>query len=333
MSFKLPFDLLSIQESLNYENFSKSIQKVNPGKYSDQFKESFQPFATKTSQFMNGANVEVSELPVEYLQLEANCDLLLKLYTELIQFNNDTFANVSYDYPPANYTLAKIKDANVGGLISSKFTQLKNVSSPQEFENILMGAKDKEANIDDQVEIQTTSVKIPKTFYGHLSQLAEKHSQDFKESSNALSLGLMQISSSYLEIANARLDMDKTVMDELNAKLVLILNEQFIKVNELRKKVYTVRLDFDSMRATVGEDEENEDLIKCEDEYVSATEVAVTEMKKLLKPSKSISLLKVFVDAQKLFFEVGYKKLTALSESLDKIDVADEEDDDDEDHS
>lgn len=332
MSFKLPFDLLSIQESLNYENLSKSIQKVNPGKYSDQFKESLQPFASKTNQFINGNNVEVSELPVEYLQLEANCDLLLKLYTELIQFNNDTFANVSYDYPPANYTLAKIRDANVGGLISSKFTQLKNVSSPQEFENILMGAKDKEAG-DDKVEIQTTSVKIPKTFYGHLSKLTEKHSQDFKESSNALSLGLMQVSSSYLELANARLDMDKAVMEELNAKLVLILNEQFIKVNELRKKVYAVRLDFDSMRATVGDDEENEDLIKCEDEYVSATEVAVTEMKKLLKPSKSISLLKVFVDAQKLFFEVGYKKLAALSESLDKIDVADEEDEDDEDQS
>lgn len=329
MSFKLPFDLLSIQESLSYENFSKSIQKVNPSKYSDQFKESFQPLASKTTQFINGTPVDVSELPVEYLQLEANCDLLLKLYTELIQFNNDTFANVSYDYPPANYTLAKLRDANVGGVISSKFNQLKNVSSPQEFENILLGAKADKESGEEQAEIQTTPVQIPKTLYGHLSKVTEKYSQGLQESSNALSLGLMQVSSAYLEIANARLDMDKTIMDNLNAKLVQVLNEQFIKVNELRKKVYAVRLEFDTMRATVGDDEENEDLIKCEDEYVSATELAVTEMKRLLKPSKSISLLKVFVDAQKLWFETSYKKLAALSESLDKIDVAAEEEDDD----
>lgn len=342
MSFK-SFNLQSLQESLNYESLSKSLQKMNPGKYSDQVKESLQPLATKTTQLISsqvlqlqqlsnvsGSGVEVSELPVEYLQLEANCDLLLKLYTDMIQFTNDTFAKVSYDYPPGNYALSKLRDSNVGGIISSKFSQLKNVSSPQEIERILNGAAD-----EDEVEIQTTSVQLPKTLYGQLSQLTEKHGQAVKDAggasgaSGALSLSLAHISAAYLEIASARLDMDKRVMAGLNGQLVLVLNEQFIKVNELRKQVYANRLQFDALRASVGEDDENEDLIKSEDELVSATEVAVTEMKRLLKPSKTVSLLKVFVDAQKAWFETGYKKLSALSESLDKVDVAAEEEDDD----
>ena len=345
MSFKFPsFNLQSLQESLpTVDQVKESFSKVNPGKTVDQFRESIQPFATKTTQLILtqlqqvqhlanlnvNSNIEVSELPAEYLQLETNCDLLLKLYTDLIQYSNETFNNISYDYPPGNYTITKIKDANVGGVLATKFNQLKNVSSPQELENILLGKEAGDADsAEKDVAIQTTSVLLPKTLYGALSVLAEKHSQELKTSAAPLSLALLQVSSSYLEIANARLVQDEKILAEVNDKLVAILNEQFIKVNELRKKVYSTRSEFDLIRSKVDEtDQENEELISKEDELVSATEVAVVEMKRLLKPSKNISLLKVFVDAQKEYFEVGAKKLAALSASLDKIEVTEEEDD------
>lgn len=344
MSFKFPsFNLQTIQDSLpkvDLENITKSFSNVNPGKTVDLWKESIQPFTNKTTQYITtqlqqvqqlaathtNSGIEVSELPGDYLELENNCDLLLKLYTDLIQFTNDTFNNVSYDYPPGNYAINKIRDAHVGSVIGNKFNQLKNVSSPQELEKVLLGG---EAEQEETANIQTTSVNIPKTLYGQLSVVTAKHGEELKASSEELSFTLLQISSTYLEIANARLDQDEKIMQELNHQLVAILNEKFIKVNELRKKVYAARLEFDYIRSkSTAEEEENEELIAKEDDLVSATEVAVLEMKKLLRPSKNINLLKVFVAAQKEWFELSAKKLTSLLDSLDKIEITEEEEED-----
>lgn len=343
MSFKFPsFNLQSLQESLpDFENISKSFSQLNAGKNFDQFRESLQPFAAKTTQMISSqlqqvqqmanihtgnAGIEISELPAEYLELEANCDLVLKLYTDLIHFTNDTYGKVSYDYPPANNAINKIRDAKVGSIIGEKFNQLKNVSTPQELEKVLMGGNAEEQ--EPTVDVQTVSAKVPKTLYGQLAQIAEKHSEELKANNNAISLALLQLSSTYVEIATARLDMDAKIMEQLNLQLISILNQQFILVNELRKKVYSTRLEFDLLRSTSTaseEEEENEEIIAKEDELVGATEAAVVEMKKLLKPSKNVSLVQIFVNAQKEWFELGAKKLAALSDSLAAIDVTEDD--------
>ncbi|CAX45396.1 conserved hypothetical protein [Candida dubliniensis CD36] len=342
MSFKFPsFDFKSIQESLpTVDQVKESFTKT-----SDQLSKSIQPYTSKTTQLISeqlkhlehlanntADNIDVSELPQEYLQLESNCDLLLKLYTDLIQTTNETYGKVSYDYPPGNYAINKIKDANVSGLIGQKFNQLKNVSSPQELEKVLLG-QDVDVESKDEsgvVSIQPTSPQLPKTLFGHLSEICSKHSDELKSSEHPLSFALLQVSSTYQEIAVARLDQDKKIMSELNAELIKTLNESFIKVNELRKKVYSTRGEFDLLRSKYEKsDPENEDLIAKEDGFVSATEVAVLEMKKLLKPSKNIDLLKVLVAAQKDYFEVGAKKLKELLDNLNKIPTTGEEEEDD----
>lgn len=344
MSFFNNFSLQSIQDSLpkvDLENISKSFQNVNPGKavqeYSEQFKETLQPFTAKTQQLIatqmaqvqqlatahSNSGIEVSELPSDYLDLEASCDLLLNLYTDLIHYTNDTFATVSYDYPPGNSALTKIREANVGLMFATKFNQLKNVSTPQEMEKILTGGA------DEDVLIQVTSPQLPKTLFGQLSSIATKHGNEFAELSEALSFALLQISSAYVEIASARLDQDKKIMADLHHALVAVLNEQFTKVNELRKRVYAARLEFDYARSSETEkegEEENAELIAKEDELVSATEVAVLEMRKLLKPSKNVALLKALVAAQKEFFEMGAKRLANLLNDLGKIEFKDEDD-------
>ncbi|GEQ67004.1 hypothetical protein JCM33374_g667 [Metschnikowia sp. JCM 33374] len=353
MSFKFPsFNLQSIQDSIgkvDLESISKSIQNVNPGKtvseYSEHLKESIQPFTAKTQQLISSqlqqvqhlaasnanSNIEVSELPEDYLNLEANCDLLLKLYSDLIQYTNETYGTLSYDYPPGNSALNKIKDAHVGSILSSKFSQLKNVSTPQEMENILLGhsgatTESKPSVEEDSVDIQVTSAQLPKTLYGQLAQLATRNGNSFAGSSDSLSFALLQISSAYIEIGSARLDQDKKVMNELNHKLVEILNEKFIKVNELRKNVYSARSKFDLVRSQVSsEDEENEELIASEDDLVGATELAVLEMRKLINPLENVNLLKVFIAAQKEFFDMASKRLGSLITELDKIDFQEEE--------
>ena len=298
MSFKFPsFNLQSIQDTISNYDFQHLTETT--GKTYQELSKSIQPFTNKTSELLSNQlqqiqqfanqddNIEVSELPKDYLELEANCDLLLNLYTDLIQFTNDTYGKVSYDYPPGNNSLVKLKD----NVLSGKFNQLKNVSSPQELENILLGKEkdtqnDQPSQPEDEANIQV--VNIPKTLYGQLSKICEKHSTELKkgEDQSPLEFALLKISSNYLEIAASRLDMDKKIMNDLNLQLVHVLNEEFIKVNELRKNVYSIRSDFDIIRSKISsenqQEEENDELIKKEDELVSATEVAVIEMKKLL---------------------------------------------------
>ncbi|SGZ47792.1 CIC11C00000003860 [Sungouiella intermedia] len=345
MSFKFPsFTLLSLQESLpkvDLESIQKSFQTLGKAvsQYSEHLKESLQPLTAKTQtlilsqlqqvQQLASANshIEVSELPEEYLTLEANCDLLLNLFTELIHTTNDTYGTISYDYPPGNSAINKIKDANMGLMLANKFNQLKNVSTPQEMEKVLLGGSEEKKSEDDTVSAEVITAELPKTLFGHFAAVASRSADDFAKSSDPLSFALLQISSAYTEIATARLDQDKKIMTSLNHELVAILNEKFIKVNELRKRVYLARSDFDVARSKSSEDEEeeNEELIAKEDELVSATEIAVEEMRKLLKPSQNVDLLKVLVTAQKEYFEAGAKKLAGLLTTLDKIEFKDDD--------
>lgn len=334
MSFKFPsFNLQSIQDSLpTLEQVKESVNKVN--------KEQIQPFTAKTTSLINQQlnqvqhlvdnNIEVSELPQDYLQLEADCDLLLHLYSDIIQFNQDTYSKVSYDYPPGNYALNKIKQANVGGVITSKFNQLKNAQSPQELEKIFLGESQKDKNLDE-VSIQTIS--IPKTLYGQFGTICQKHSEELKNSNNPISLALLQISSTNIEIANARLVQDSTIINQFNQSLLDILNQQFLKVNDLRKKVYTIRNEFDYIRSISKNDqEENEQLIAKEDDLVSATEIAVLEMKKLLKPSKNLDLFKILVKAQQEYHQLASNKLSSLLSNLNEIKVEQEDEEEEDDY-
>ena len=126
-----------------------------------------------------------------------------------------------------------------------KIQSIKNVSSPQELEKVLLGQdtkdgqqveEEEEEEDDDTVKIQPTSPQLPKTLYGHLADVCLKNSEELKSSENPLSFALLQVSSAYQEIAVARLDQDKQIMAGLNSELVKTLNESFIKVNELRKR-------------------------------------------------------------------------------------------------
>lgn len=348
MSFKFPsFNLQAIQDSIgkvDLDAISKSIQNLNPGKavseYSEHLIESIQPLTAKTQLLISTqvtqiqqlatahseSDVELSELPDDYVQLEQKCDLLLKLYTDLIQYTNETYGTASYDYPPGNSAISKLKDANVGLMFSSKFNQLKNVATPQDMEKVLLGQGGDRKAENDSVEIQVTPAILPKTLFGRLATITSEHSCELSESGSALGFALMQVSSAYVEIASARLDQDKAIMAKFNTELVSILNDQFIKVNELRKKVYSARSDFDVYRSTQKEGaEEDEKLIEKEDDFVSATEVAALEMSKLLAPSQNINLLRVFAQAQKDFFDVASAKLGNLISDLDKVDVKEDD--------
>lgn len=347
MSFFSLFNLQLIQESIpkvDLESISKSLQTVNPTKtmheYSESLTKSLYPLTAKTQQLLTtqlqqvqqlasthtDTGIEISELPEDYLTLEANCDLLLKLYTDLLHYSSETYGVINYDFPPASSTINKIKDAHVGLILASKFNQLRNVSTPQEMENVLLGKLAEPENDPDTADAQVITPNISKTLYGQLGDIASRHGNEFLETSEPLAFALTQILSAYVEIASARLVQDKKIMADLNHALLLVLNEQFVRVNELRKRVYSARLEFDQLRSELTEDEESDELIAKEDELVSATEVAVLEMRKLVRPSKNIDLLKVLVAANKEYLERGAKRLSSLLADLNKIEIKEDDD-------
>lgn len=349
MSFKFPsFSLQALQDSLpsvDLENITKSLSNANASKtvqqYLDQFKHSIEPFASKTGQLLlqqlhqvqqlaathiNNANIEVSELPHEYLELEQNCDKLLKFYTALTHFINDTYAQTAYDYPPGNTSLSKIRDANVGGLLGSKFSQLRNALSPQELEKILLGqTPPKDSEGTSESEPSDAPAAIPRTLFHQLSALSASNADDLRPLPLATALGHLGIA--YKQVGEGRLHQDHIIIEKLNSALVRILDEEFVKVTELRKRVYAARVQFDVARAGIDQDteDENEGLIAKEDELVNATELAVTAMKRLLRPADNVSLLKVFVAAQREYFETAATRLAAAAKELDQIELEDDE--------
>lgn len=347
MSFKFPtFNLLAIQESISkvdLDSISKSIQNLNPGKtileYSEHLMESVQPLTSKTQNLIStqisqiqqlatahaDSDVEVSDLPEDYVLLEKNCDLLLKLYTDLIHYTDETYGTISYDYPPGNSAFNKLKETNVTLMISSKFNQLKNVSTPQDMEKVILGQKTETTSDNDIAEIQVLPSVLPKTLYGRLAHITSEHSRELSESGSALGFALLQISSTYVEIASARLDQDKAIMTSFNTRLVSILNDQFIKVNELRKKVYAARSEFDIYRAQSKDEEDDKVLLEKEDDFVGAIELAVVEMRKLLTPSENVNLLKEFAQVQKEFFATAASKLSKLITELEKVELKEDD--------
>lgn len=326
MSFNF---LQSISDSIPTLNqLKETVNKVN--------KEQFEPLANKVSNQISlininnitNSNIQVSELPPDYLQLEKNCDLLRKLYDDLVSFNSDTYVKVSYDYPPAS-TLS----SNVSDLFTTKINIIKNAKSPQDLEKVFVGDKgkgeDKEGGDSavDESSAAGTSAVFSRTLYGKLAQIAKIHSEELKSTSSPISQALAQISETNNKITSSRLNQDKIIVKDFNSVLVSTINEEFSKVNLARKNVYLKRSDFDYLKSISKNDEENEELIAKEDDLVSATESAVAEMKKLINPSKNLNLLKVLLQAQQEFHESAASKLKALTESIDKIEI-DEEDED-----
>ena len=221
--------------------------------------------------------------------------------------------------------MTAIKDANLGSVLGNKFQQLRNATSPQDLENALLGKKTEGGEETGNTPVKKGPVK---TMFFQLASIAEANGAEIKQNgSQSVAEVLELLAAAYKDVGNARLEQDEVILNDFNSLLVSILDQQFIEVTDLRKRVYHARHQFDLVRASAAPEaeEESEELIAREDELVNATEAAVTAMKKLLKPSKNVSLLKVLVLAQKAYFEVSAKRLNALEKSLDAVKIEDDD--------
>lgn len=290
---------LNLQDTANQlrSNIENEVNKVNTN---------LKPIIARTQRQIQekiGSNIDISELPQEYKDLENKVDEIFKFYQKVLEITK-IYEIESYDYP--NNIKENVID--YGKLINEKITELSKANSTVEAEKVLLsGRKD----------------RVPATFSHSFAAKLKS-----VEADGSLGEALKKIAEIEIKLGNERLEQDKLVINEFNKKIEDLLKIEFKKCYDLREKVLDARLNFDTVRAEIkgtGETEElNKKLEEREDELVSATEVAVESMKELIKPLESINLMKILFKIQLNYHKNVTLQLESLIESLDAIEIAED---------
>ncbi len=309
-----------------FSNFSKTLQSgLEEGlKEAQKFSNDLTPIAKRTARLVQerfGTIEDISELPEEYILLEKKVDTLRSVYKKLLAITT-TYEIESYDYPP------NIKESvsDLSKSISEKFQGLQKASNTADVEKVL--------NSDTQ------SAPLPKTLAHEISKAAKSSHELLKTlgEDNSLSKILLRLSEAELKIGNRRIEQDQLIINEFNAKLQDILNQNFQETQLNRKNVENARLSFDTLRYEVKlnpekQEQLQEQLDNSEDELVNATTVAVQSMKKLIEPAESVNLVILFSKIQLDYHKSVVTELESLVKDLESVPIEEEEEEEEEEES
>ncbi|CDK25949.1 unnamed protein product [Kuraishia capsulata CBS 1993] len=328
MSFKFP-DLSSLQQTLQ-QTSQQLQQSLQDGiqtslKEASTINDSLSPLFKRTTRSLQerfGGTNDISELPREYIELEKKVDSLKVFYKKTLVITSQ-YEIESYDYPP------NIRESfqDVTKTFSEKIHGLSQATTTAEAEAVLTSS--------------SATVQVPKTFAHSLSKTLKSNRETVlaasSEEETGLSKALLLIADAQYKIGDERLEQDKLIISEFNNKIKNILDNEFTATSKDRRSVENSRLTFDTLRAEIKAFQNGDDTVEApealqkkleaaEDELVNATEVAVESMKKLISPTASINLLKVFSKIQLNYHKTVAEQLTTLVDQLEAL-PADEDKD------
>ncbi|ANZ76219.1 BA75_03129T0 [Komagataella pastoris] len=329
MSFKFP-SLQSFGQSLQQtsQQLGQQIQEgiQNVSKEATSLNQNLSPIFKRTQRSLQeklGQIDDISALPEEYIDLEKKADALRIVYKKILAITSQ-YEIESYDYPP------NLKESvfDVTKTIGEKIQGLSHATTTAEAEAVL---------------IAPAGNQYPKTFSHSLSKVVTASNDNLLKSQNdqesSLTQALLKIADTEYRIGDKRLEQDKLIINEFNNKIRYVLENSFTETTKHRRNVETSRLTFDTIRAEIKKAQAGDDTAEvpaemekklelAEDELVHSTEVAVESLKKLLQPTDSINLLKVFTKIRLNY----YKSVSeSLSELVDQLDALPEDEDDAED--
>ncbi|AET37484.1 uncharacterized protein Ecym_1238 [Eremothecium cymbalariae DBVPG len=201
-----------------------------------------------------GTIKDISKLPPRYQFLERKCDAFEKVCSRILVVSK-TFEVDGYDYPP-----------NLAESISDWW------GSSSKKDGVFWGFGKKSKNDKNKAEQKSSAEKksnegyIPPSFAQAISKAADDSITILKElneeqlvnPSNGAETededvdSLMPILEAWAEaqsnIDEAKQQMDQFMINEFNKKLDSLVNNDFLKVRALRKKVEESRLKFDTLR-------------------------------------------------------------------------------------
>ncbi|ANB15503.1 Gvp36p [Sugiyamaella lignohabitans] len=289
-------------------DFNKSFQSLQ-GSVSG-ISQSFTPFAKRTTRLIQerlGNAEDKTELPEEYLELERRIDALKLVHQKLLSVTSQ-YENEGYDYPPN----LRESFVDLSRTISEKVTTLSHAQSAQEAQNILTSPG---------------SQKEPKTLNHALGRAALAGSESLSSSSDSqpLANALQKYAVAEEKIGEARLSQDQLIVTRFNAAFTTTLNTSIQFATKARRNVQNARLTLDAAKASakVAKPEKQAaaqiEVEHAEDEFVAATEEAVSVMKNVLDTPEPLRNLLELITAQLAFHKAASEILGDLLPEIETL--------------
>ncbi|RCI05837.1 hypothetical protein CU098_013539 [Rhizopus stolonifer] len=254
-----------------------------------------------------GTAESVTELPQEYKALEKRLDALRDVQSNMLKVTR-TFNNPSYDYP----VQAQQALINITNKVTREIQQL-----------TLNSAADRAA------AQQQASPEEPKTLLHGLSRVAAQGSQEVGPE-DPLGTALFKYATITNKVADARIKMDQTIVEQFNKPVQTTLNSSIEQANKARRNVQSIRLSLDACkdRYRSARPEKSEaarlEVEQAEDQFVAAVEESTNLMKAALDNPEFYRNLSDLVATQLQYFKDAQDLLSDLAPELDEIQVTQE---------
>jgi hypothetical protein len=194
--------------------------------------------------------------------------------------------------------------------ISEKVSTLSHASSAHEAQAILTSPGSK---------------KEPKTLNHALGRAALAGSEGLGPESRALSTALQQYAMAEEKLGEARLSQDQLIVSRFNAAFATTLNTSIQFATKARKNVQNARLTLDAAKADAKNARPEKqaaariEVEHAEDEFVAATEEAVSVMKNVLDTPEPLRNLMELITAQLAFHKAASEILGQLVPEIENL--------------
>ncbi|KAI7897794.1 Bin/amphiphysin/Rvs domain for vesicular trafficking-domain-containing protein [Cokeromyces recurvatus] len=256
-----------------------------------------------------GTAENITELPQEYKDLEKRVDALRSVQANLLKISR-TFNSSSYDYP------IQIQDSLIG--ISNTVTR--------EIQHLTISSAADRSDVEEQQQQQQQQ---PNTLLHGLSRVAAQGAESIGIE-EPLGTALFKYSTITSKVADARVKMDRTIVEKFNKPMQATLNSSLDQALKARRHVQSIRLTLDACKSRYrsARPEKLEaarlEVEQAEDQFVAAVEEATHLMKTALENPEPFRNLADLVNAQLQYFKEAQELLSDLAPELDEIQVTQE---------
>lgn len=216
------------------------------------------------------------------------------------------YENEGYDYPPN----LRESFVDLSRTISEKVSTLSQASTAAEAQQILTSPGSK---------------KEPKTLNHALGRAALAGAEGLGPNSEALSSALQKYAVAEEKIGEARLGQDSLIVNRFNTAFATTLNTSLNFATKARKNVHNARLTLDAVKQSAKtarperQAEARAEVEHAEDEFVAATEEAVSVMKNALDTPEPLRNLLELITAQLAFHKAAAETLTQLVPEIEQL--------------
>lgn len=224
----------------------------------------------------------------------------------MIYIFRSQYENESYDYPP------NLKESfnDLSKTITEKVTGLSHATSAAEAGAILTSAP---------------TVKEHKTLHHALSRAAASGAEALGDSSDPLAAALAKYSVVEGKLGDARLSQDSLIASRFNSAFATTLNTSLKFAGKARSNVHKARLNLDAAKAAAKAARPERQVAarveveQAEDEFVAATEEAVSVMKNILDTPEPLRNLSDLIAAQLAYHKASAEILNQLLPEIDEL--------------